>query len=114
MRRFIGTLCVLLLTRAACAQQGEPSPSSAAPQSPPFVMHLPAGASLISSPVDAGSGLARDAFLGLPRNYSLFFGWDGASQEYVDPDKALLGIGAGYWVYNPVPTTLTVLSLIHI
>ena len=108
MRRFIGTLCVLLLTRAACAQQGEPSPSSAAPQSPPFVMHLPAGASLISSPVDAGSGLARDAFLGLPRNYSLFFGWDGASQEYVDPDKALLGIGAGYWVYNPVPTTLTV------
>jgi hypothetical protein len=81
-------------------------PTAAAPNY--FTLNLPAGVSLISAPLDTGPGLARDAFLGLPPKYPLFFGWNAAGQDWVSGDLVPAGIAGGYWVYLPSPTTLVV------
>src|ERR1039458_9163341 len=70
--------------------------------------HALAGVSLISAPLDTGQGLARDAFLGLPPQYPLFFGWDPDTQDWVSGDLVPAGIGGGYWIYLPIPATLVV------
>lgn len=109
MTRAVSLLAVLALS--AGVAHAQPEAASASPQAASaYSIHLPAGASLISSPLDAGTGLARDAFVGLPRNYSEFFGWDGATQDFVDPTVARRGFGLGYWVFSPTPTTLTVVG----
>ncbi len=76
---------------------------------PPIVSFgVPSGANLISSPVDAGSGSAPSAFLGLPRNWPLFYAWNAGTQSWVDGGKVQLRMGDGYWLYNPAPLVLSV------
>jgi hypothetical protein len=73
-----------------------------------FTLNLPAGVSLISAPLETKPGLARDAFLGLPHDWSLFWGWDSSTQSWTPGDEAQMSLGGGYWVFLPTPTTLLV------
>ena len=107
MRKFCLNITVLSAFTLACVANAQDTPPvTAAPQY--FTLNLPAGASLISAPLDTGQGLARDAFLGLPPQYPLFFGWNSASQDWVSGDQVPAGLAGGYWVYLPTPTTLVV------
>ncbi|HTT66156.1 MAG TPA: hypothetical protein VMG35_30105 [Bryobacteraceae bacterium] len=84
--------------------------STPAESNPPqyFTYNLPAGASLISSPLDTGTGLAFNTFLGLPAGWPLFYGWSSNTQSFVPADQAPAGLGHGFWTYLPEPTTLAV------
>ncbi|MFN7997070.1 MAG: hypothetical protein U0Q18_25880 [Bryobacteraceae bacterium] len=85
------------------------SAQSTPPESAPrqyFVYNLPAGASLISSPLDTGTGLGVNTFFGFPAGWPLFFGWDSYTQSFVPADQAPAGLGHGFWTYLPTPTTL--------
>lgn len=63
----------------AFASRATTQPTGAAPHY--YTLNLPAGVSLISAPLNTGQTLARDAFLGLPPAWPLFFGWDSARQD---------------------------------
>lgn len=73
-----------------------------------FTLNLPAGTSLISSPLNSGQVLARDAFLGLPSDWPLFWGWNSASQSWLTGDQAPMTLTGGYEVYLQTPTTVVV------
>jgi len=100
----IAAFTVIVFGPRAYAQ--DTPPASPAPQY--YTLNLPAGASLISSPLDTGTGLAVDTFLGLPPQYPLFFGWDSDSQVWVSSAEAPAGLAHGFWVYLPTPATLVV------
>src|SRR5512144_712244 len=74
----------------------------------PYVLQLPAGVSLISSPLNAGSGPAIDAFIGIDGDVPLLFEWDSSTQRFLDPENSMLSAGAGYWYYTPAPSTLLI------
>ncbi|MGA7875609.1 MAG: S-layer homology domain-containing protein [Desulfoferrobacter sp.] len=78
------------------------------PQTLPYLLQLPAGVSLISSPLDAGSGHAIEAFIGVDKQLPLLFEWDSSTQQFLNPEESMLSPGAGYWYYTPVPTTLLI------
>ncbi len=73
-----------------------------------YPLNLPAGASLISSPVNTGPGLGVDAFIGLPPGDPLFYGWSSDTQSWVPSDQAPAGLGHGFWLYSQTPVTLLV------
>ncbi len=75
-----------------------------------YPLQVPAGISLISVPLDAGSGLAIDAILGVDGSWPLLFKWDSSTQQFLDPEDSLLSPGAGYWYYSPAPSTLLILG----
>lgn len=106
---------IALLGGNAAAQTGDfGGPLLAAPaatgdsQPLPYVLRLPAGVSLISSPLDAGSGPAIDAFIGIDGDVPLLFEWDSSTQRFLAPENSMLSAGAGYWYYAPAPSTLLI------
>ena len=102
---------LVLLAAVGVRAQGLAALEPAAATTPQyFMLDLPAGASLISSPLDTGQGLAIDAFQGLPPAWPLFWGWDSPTQDYEAAGQAPMRFGAGYWVFSPVPTTLAIAS----
>ena len=101
----IAALIVIVFGPDAYAQDTPPA-SPATPQY--YTLSLPAGASLISSPLDTGTGLAVDTFLGLPSQYPLLFGWDSNTQAWVSSADAPAGLAHGFWIYLPTPATLVV------
>ncbi len=108
MRTFCPKIVITIgiVIALGCSATAQNAPPVASPQF--FTLNLPAGVSLISSPLDTGQGLARDAFQGLPPQYPLFFGWNPDSQEWVSGDLVPASIGGGYWIYLPIPATLVV------
>jgi hypothetical protein len=100
----IAAFAVIVFGPRAYAQ--DTPPASPSPQY--YTLNLPAGASLISSPLDTGTGLAVDTFLGLPPQYPLFFGWESVSQIWVNSAEAPAGLAHGFWVFLPTPATLVV------
>ena len=100
------TIAIAIVIVLGCRATAQAPPVVASPQF--FTLNLLAGVSLISAPLDTGQGLARDAFLGLPPQYPLFFGWDPDTQDWVSGDLVPAGIGGGYWIYLPIPATLVV------
>lgn len=106
-RRACNVALVFLAAAGVSAQEvGPGAEEMAVPQY--AVLELSAGANLISAPLDAGTALARDAFLGLPADWPLFFGWDSDTQDFVPSNEAPLVVSGGYWVFTPVPTTVMV------
>ncbi len=105
MRDIALALALLLLVGPAAAQT---TVDEQVPVPVPEVIELPAGVSLISAPLDAGTGLARDAFGAIEPEWPLFFGWDAAAQEFTEPEDSMLSMGAGFWYWAPAPTTLLV------
>src|SRR5579872_1162222 len=104
---FLGiTALTFIVSGPRAYAQDTPPTAPAAPQY--YTLNLPAGASLISSPLDTGTGQAVDTFLGLPPQYPLFFGWSSNSQAWISSAEAPAGLAHGYWVYLPTPTTLVV------
>ncbi len=109
---------VLFSFRAPSALAGSPAPDlepdarpvQAGPMAVPqyFTLNLPAGVSLVSSPLNTGKALARDAFLGLPPKWPFFLGWDPNAQEWVNGDQAPMSPSGGYWVFAPTPMALVV------
>lgn len=85
--------------------QDTPSTASA-PQR--FVLNLPEGVSLISAPLDTGQTIAQNQFLGLPPDYSSFYGWNPDTQQWVPGLQVPARIGGGYWIYLSSPATLVV------
>ena len=73
-----------------------------------YPLQLPAGISLISSPLDAGTGRAIDAFMGIDGEWPLLYKWDSPTQRFLDPEESMLSPGAGYWYYTPAPSTLLI------
>lgn len=100
----IAALTGIVFSPRVYAQDAPP----AAPAPQYYTLSLPPGASLISSPLDTGTGPAVDAFLGLPSQYPLFFGWSSASQAWISSADAPAGLAHGFWVYLPTPATLVV------
>ena len=74
----------------------------------PFLLDLPAGINLISSPLDTGSVPVRKAFEGVGPQWPLFYEWDSSAQQFFAPGDAMLTPSAGYWYYAPAPTTLVI------
>jgi len=105
----ITALAVIALGSRVMAQDTPPITSPTTTPAPQYyTLSLPAGVSLISSPLDTGTGLAVDTFLGLPAQYPLFLGWDSDTQAWISGADAPAGLGHGFWVYLPTPTTLVV------
>src|ERR1039458_490772 len=80
------TIAIAIVIVLGCRATAQAPPVVASPQF--FTLNLLAGVSLISAPLDTGQGLARDAFLGLPPQYPLFFGWDPDTQDWVSGDRS--------------------------
>jgi len=102
---FLGIVLIVIAWGPGANAQDRPM-SPAAPQY--STLSLPAGVSLISSPLDTGTGLAVNTFLGLPPQYPLFFGWESDTQAWISSAEAPAGLAHGFWVYLPTPATLVV------
>ena len=100
------TTVVMALASLAIAQSTTPDTSQSTTQY--FMLNLPAGVSLISSPLSTQSGPAFNTFAGLPADWPLFLGWSSNTQSFVSADTAPAGMGHGFWTYLPTPTTLAV------
>jgi hypothetical protein len=74
----------------------------------PFLLNLPAGINLISSPLDTGTTPVRKAFGGMGSQWPFIYEWDSSLQQFFAPGDAMLTPGAGYWYYTPAPTTLVI------
>lgn len=115
MTRTSTLAAILLLVAAGGAPAQAPdggAPGGATPAQY-FTFELPAGTSLISSPLDGQGGRARDHLLGLPPHWALFRTWDSATQRFVDADALPMRPGSGYWTFLPSPTEVIAVGSAH-